>query len=90
MNIFTIEYVVLSYINGQKKQAINILKSIPQNGKNFGRKIVDASQMYGFKDTVVILHKLGVKDLYIENAFYDYDSMHFDEVHDLITKLNLQ
>ncbi|MDB9801102.1 hypothetical protein OAB94_01870 [Flavobacteriaceae bacterium] len=66
------------------------MKGVRLKGKNFGRDIVDASQMYGLKDTVQILHRLGVKDLYIENAFYDYDSMHFDEVRDLINKLNLQ
>ena len=50
MKIFTIEYVILSYINGQKKQAINCLKGVQLKGKNFGRDIVDASQMYGYKE----------------------------------------
>ena len=68
--------IIETHINGNitiaKKQALFISPE--------GIEIIECSCLFGVRTTVKILKKLGVIDLYIINAFYDYDRENLDEV----------
>jgi hypothetical protein len=72
--------ILETYINGN----ITIAKKEIENKYINGIDIVECSCLFGARTTVKILKKLGVKDVYILNAFHDYNRTDLDEVKQLL------
>jgi len=84
MNINSFEYIIESYINGQKKQARSLLSIYFKKRNNIGVDIVESCHLFGMETCVLILKKLDVSDNNIINAFFDYQREHLDEVKGLL------
>ena len=72
--------IIETYINGN----ITIAKKEIEHLSISGIDIVECSCLFGVRTTVKILKKLGVKDLYIINAFHDYNRNDLNEVKQLL------
>jgi len=80
MNIKSFNYIIESYINGQKKQARSLLKSYFNRDKNLSLDIVESANLYGISECILILKRLDVSDTNIINAFHDYERENLHEV----------
>ena len=69
-----------TYINGN----ITIAKNEYEYKTPKPLHIVECSNIFGIRTTVKILKKLGIKDLIIINAFYDYKQENLDEVKQIL------
>jgi hypothetical protein len=72
--------ILETYINGNITTAKKEIEYLSISGID----IVECSCLFGVRTTVKILKKLGVKDLYILNAFHDYNRTDLDEVKQLL------
>ena len=72
--------ILETYINGNITTAKKEIEYLSISGID----IVECSYLFGVRTTVKILKKLGVKDLYILNAFHDYNRTDLDEVKQLL------
>ena len=72
--------IIETYLNGN----IKINKKEIENLPIAGIDIVECSYLFGIRTTVKILKYLGIKDLIIINAFYDYNREDLSEVRQLL------
>ena len=75
-----LEETIETYINGN----ITIAKKEYEHKAPTLLQIVDCSNIFGVRTTVKILKSLGIKDLIIINAFYDYQQEDLKEVKQLL------
>lgn len=75
-----LHYIIESYINGQKKQAKQLLKEYQNTIRDVGREIAMVSEMYGHTNTVVVLKSLGVLDTVILNSYHDHNADQLEDV----------
>lgn len=80
METESLEYIIESYINGQKKQARSLLREYRNENQTMGADIVECSHLFGIETCVLILKKLDISDTNIINAFFDNQREHLDEV----------
>tara|TARA_R110002126_G_scaffold195229_1_gene343174 strand:- start:419 stop:670 length:252 start_codon:yes stop_codon:yes gene_type:complete len=72
--------IIETYINGNITISKKEIENLPINGID----IVECSHLFGVRTTVKILKSLGIIDLYIINAFYDYQQEDLKEVKQLL------
>ena len=81
-------YVFESYINGQKKQAIEVLEECQRMFNfTFADDLYICLTSMNTINTIRICKKLDIKKVFVENAFYDNDYHGFTEKMYLINEI---
>lgn len=75
-----LKVTIETYINGN----ITIAKNEYRYKEPTPLQIVDCSNIFGVRTTVKILKSLGIIDLIIINAFYDYQQEDLSEVKQIL------
>ena len=90
-------YIIGSYINGQKKQFTELMtkfiKHTSLNKQEFQICILNACSTFGLKNTIEILKKYNtfeciISDTTIINCFYDNSRSDLDEVKEILLNIN--
>ena len=86
-------YIIESYINGQKKQFVflmtKFIESTMMEKQEFQICILNACDTFGLKETIAIIkkfktYKYSVSDNTIINTFYDNSMSQLDEVKEIL------
>jgi len=74
--------IIETYINGN----ITIAKNQFLNFDNrvISVQIIECTELFGIRETIKILKNIGLSDMYIINAFHDFDRQNIDEAKEIL------
>ena len=74
--------IIETYINGN----ITIAKNQFLNFDNrvISVQIIECTELFGIRKTIKILKNIGLSDMYIINAFHDFDRQNIDEAKEIL------
>ena len=72
--------IIETYINGNK----TIAKKQFRYWRIDKVQIIECTELFGIRKTIKILKDIGLSDMYIINAFHDFDRQNIDEAKEIL------